>query len=73
VTADHVAVDVQEEARLIGRVDPAQPPHNRIEREAPHPGAPGHAIHPRPTHEAQHARRRFVVRALDHRVDQPVV
>ncbi len=68
-----MAVDVQEEARLIGGVDPAESPDHGVEREVAHVGSARHPVDTAHADEREHGGRGFVVRALDHRVDQAVV
>ena len=70
---DDVRLEVQEEARLVGGVDATLPPQAGHELKVAHPHAARRRAHSGGADVGQHARRRVVVRAADHRVDEPVV
>src|SRR4029079_3853718 len=68
----HEAVDVQEELRLIARGDLRQAPDLR-DPEPRHADPTGESHDRRVADDVAHARRRHVVRAPDHRRQQPAI
>ncbi len=74
VPRDDVAIDAQEEARLVGGGDAALTPRPGGGRtEALHPGAASEAGQPAGADEGSDARGRRIVRASHHRRDEPPV